>query len=133
MRILVVEDNVNARETLRTILELEGHDVETAADARRALEIVDFQRPDVALVDIGLPGIDGYELARRVRRRPDLDCVRLIALTGFDQPEDRIEARQAGFDAHLAKPMDVEELLRLFLEPPARDLRSSPIDRSTGA
>ena len=117
---MIVEDNANARETLEAILELEGHEVQAVPSAWRALEILDFQRPDVALVDIGLPEIDGYELARQVRRRPELDQVRLIALTGFDEPEDRRKARDAGFDAHLAKPMDVQELLRLFLEPPAR-------------
>ncbi len=129
MRILVVDDNANARDTLRMILELEGHEVETAPTALRALEILDFQRPDVALVDIGLPEIDGYELARRARRTPGLDGIRLIALTGFDEPEDRQKAREAGFDAHLAKPMDVEALLRLFpgpkseAGPPVRTLR----------
>lgn len=129
MRILVVDDNANARDTLRMILELEGHEVETAPTVVRALEILDFQRPDVALVDIGLPEVDGYELARRVRHAPGLDGVRLIALTGFDEPEDRRKAREAGFDAHLAKPMDVEALLRFFpgprseAYPPVRTLR----------
>jgi CheY-like chemotaxis protein len=122
--ILIVEDNDDAREALRMLLELDGHLVEAAAEGGQALEIVRAKDPDVALVDIGLPGIDGYEVARRVRagdgKRP-----LLIALTGYGQPEDRRRATEAGFDSMLVKPVDPTTLSDLLatLEIPARGFR----------
>ena len=122
--ILIVEDNDDAREALRMLLELDGHVVEAAAEGVQALEIVRDKDPDVALVDIGLPGIDGYEVARRARavdaRRP-----LLIALTGYGQPEDRRRATEAGFDSMLVKPVDPTALSDLLasLEIPARGFR----------
>ena len=122
--ILIVEDNDDAREALRMLLELDGHVVEAAAEGTQALEIARGKDPDVALVDIGLPGIDGYEVARRIRafgtRRP-----LLIALTGYGQPEDRRRATEAGFDSMLVKPVDPASLSELLatLEIPARGSR----------
>ena len=122
--ILIVEDNDDAREALRMLLELDGHVVEAAAEGVQALEIVRDKDPDVALVDIGLPGIDGFEVARRTRaadaRRP-----LLIALTGYGQPEDRRRATEAGFDSMLVKPIDPTALSDLLanLEIPARGFR----------
>jgi len=122
--ILIVEDNDDAREALRMLLELDGHVVEAAAEGVQALEIVRDKDPDVALVDIGLPGIDGFEVARRTRaadaRRP-----LLIALTGYGQPEDRRRATEAGFDSMLVKPVDPTALSDLLasLEIPARGFR----------
>jgi CheY-like chemotaxis protein len=122
--ILVVEDNADAREALRVLLELEGHAVEAAAEGQQALEVVRAKDPDIALVDIGLPGIDGYEVARRVRshdgRRPVL-----IALTGYGQPEDRRRAAEAGFDDVLVKPVDPTALTVMLatLEIPGRASR----------
>ncbi len=122
--ILIVEDNDDAREALRMLLELDGHTVEAAAEGVQALEILRAKDPDVALVDIGLPGIDGYEVARRARavdaRRP-----LLIALTGYGQPEDRRRATEAGFDSMLVKPVDPTALSDLLasLEIPARGFR----------
>jgi CheY-like chemotaxis protein len=124
LAILLVEDNADAREALRVLLELEGHAVEAAAEGQEALEIVRAKAPDVALVDIGLPGIDGFEVARRVRaldkRRPVL-----IALTGYGQPEDRQRATEAGFDHLLVKPVDPTALAALLvtLEIPGRGSR----------
>jgi signal transduction histidine kinase/DNA-binding response OmpR family regulator len=105
LRILVVEDSDDAREMLRAALALRGHEVIEARDGPSAVEMVERIAPDVALIDVGLPGFDGYEVARRVRglgRR----VIRLIAITGYGRPEDRARAQAAGFDAHLVKPVD---------------------------
>jgi CheY-like chemotaxis protein len=122
--ILIVEDNIDARDALSILLELEGHRVAVAGEGHQALELVRAKDPDIALVDIGLPGIDGYEVARRVRaldrRRPVL-----IALTGYGQPEDRRRASEAGFDDLLVKPVDPTALAILLatLEIPGRGSR----------
>jgi signal transduction histidine kinase/ActR/RegA family two-component response regulator len=109
-RILVVEDNVDAREMLRHLLNLAGHEVHEAADGPTGLEAALRLRPDVALVDVGLPGFDGYQLARRVRGSPG-PFIYLVALTGYGQPDDRRHAMEAGFDAHLVKPVNPDALL----------------------
>jgi CheY-like chemotaxis protein len=110
-RVLVVEDNRDSREMVRVLLEVWGHQVEVARDGvegvRKALDWL----PEVAVVDIGLPLLDGYEVARRVRAALR-GQVRLIALTGYGSPEDRAQALASGFDAHLVKPADPEELRR---------------------
>ncbi|HET7729475.1 MAG TPA: ATP-binding protein [Usitatibacter sp.] len=103
--IVVVEDNEDARETLCMVLSVAGHRVEFAADGPAGLEKVLASRPEVALVDIGLPGIDGYELARQVRAAGESQPY-LVALTGYGLPDDRRRSRDAGFDAHLVKPVD---------------------------
>ena len=122
--ILIVEDNDDAREALRMLLELDGHVVEAAAEGSQALEIVRAKDPDLALVDIGLPGIDGYEVARRIRTG-DVKRPLLIALTGYGQPEDRRRATEAGFNSMLIKPVDPAALSELLatLEIPARGFR----------
>src|SRR5919108_3182224 len=112
--ILIVEDNADAREALRMLLELDGHTVEAAAEGAEALEIMRAKDPDIALVDIGLPGIDGYEVARRVRER-DPRRPLLIALTGYGQPEDKRRAPDAGFDSFLVKPVDPAALADLLV------------------
>lgn len=112
-RVLVVEDNLDARETLRTLLSLWGHQVEVAEDGlvgvSKALEI----HPDVALVDVGLPGLNGYEVARQVRAGLGAAPM-LVALSGYGQPEDRRLALEAGFNLHLVKPVSPAELKRLL-------------------
>jgi PAS domain S-box-containing protein len=105
-RVLIVEDNDDAREGLRMLLTHYGHDVETSEDAPSGLEKLRAFRPEVVLIDIGLPGVDGYALARMVREVPGARATRLIALTGYGQDEDRRKALAAGFDAHLTKPID---------------------------
>jgi PAS domain S-box-containing protein len=110
--ILVIEDNLDAGETLAEILELEGHRVRVARDGRSGLDLARRERRDVVLCDIGLPDINGYEVARTVRRDEALRGTRLVALSGYAQPEDRQRARDAGFDAHVAKPPDLDELER---------------------
>ncbi|NUQ63149.1 MAG: response regulator [Pirellulales bacterium] len=114
MRILIIEDNANAREMLQAVLELDGHEVAVAESGPQGLEMIEFQHPEVALVDIGLPGLDGYQLARAVRKNPENDAVFLVALTGYGQPDDRRQALDAGFDAHLVKPVDMEKLAEAF-------------------
>jgi CheY-like chemotaxis protein len=122
--ILIIEDNADARDALRVLLELEGHAVEAVEEGQQAIELARAKDPDIALVDIGLPGIDGYEIARRVRARDARRPV-LIALTGYGQPEDRRRATEAGFDEMLVKPVDPTALTELLatLEIPGRGPR----------
>jgi CheY-like chemotaxis protein len=116
-RVLIVEDNADAREMLGQLLAMDGHRVEQAQDGRQAIELALQSRPDVVFVDIGLPGMSGYDLARALRASPVGREVRLVALTGYGQPADRAQAREAGFDAHLVKPVDPEELARVLTRP----------------
>jgi signal transduction histidine kinase/ActR/RegA family two-component response regulator len=111
--VVVVDDNVDIRETLAELLALEGYIVEEAADGPQGLTRIIAARPDAALVDIGLPGFDGYELARRARRTFG-DSLLLIAMTGYGQAEDHRRARDAGFDAHLTKPVSIETVAAML-------------------
>ena len=102
------------RESLCLLLQLAGHEVETSEDAAGTLEKVRVFQPDVALIDIGLPGMDGYRLAQALRERPHARDLRLIALTGYGQAEDQRKALEAGFDLHLTKPVDPDRLQSLI-------------------
>jgi signal transduction histidine kinase len=117
-RILVIDDNCDAGEVLSEALALEGHTAQVVFDGPTALEIARAFRPEVALVDIGLPVMDGYELARRLRELPELAGIKLVAVTGYGQESDRQRSREAGFHAHLVKPIDLDQmgpvLTRLF-------------------
>jgi signal transduction histidine kinase/ActR/RegA family two-component response regulator len=104
-RVLVVDDLPDNRETMELLLSMHGHSVELAADGEEAVEKALEGRHDVAFVDIGLPKLSGYEVARQIRRRPGGDHIVLIALSGYGQPEDKRKALEAGFDAHLTKPV----------------------------
>jgi two-component system, chemotaxis family, CheB/CheR fusion protein len=115
-RIALIEDNRDARETLQLLLEDDGYEVLTADNGRGGVELVVETRPDVAIVDIGLPELDGYDVARAVKQRTDGSCPFLIALTGYGQAEDRQAALDAGFDAHLTKPVDLRELESLLAQ-----------------
>jgi two-component system, sensor histidine kinase len=115
-RVLIIEDDVDSREMLRIVLELDGHEVHVASEGVAGLEMALALRPDVALVDIGLPGIDGYEVARRIRASGL--TMRLVALSGYGQAEDRRRSREAGFDLHLVKPVD-EAVLGQAIRPAA--------------
>lgn len=117
LRILVVDDNPDIRATLHDLLEMQGHQVEVAEDGPQALERVLASRPDVALVDIGLPGMDGFALARALRLEPEMST-RLVAMTGYGQAEDRRRALDAGFEAHVVKPVELDDLSRLLQERP---------------
>jgi CheY-like chemotaxis protein len=111
-RILVVDDNVDAAESLAMILKLTGHETQCAHEPETALSSLAVFRPDVILLDIGLPRMDGYEVARRIRAQNA--PVRLIALSGYCRTEDAARARAAGFDAYLVKPVDFDELERVL-------------------
>jgi len=115
-RLLIVEDNADAREGLQMLLTLAGHQVETSEDAASALEKLRAFQPEIALIDIGLPGVDGYALARMVRQTPEARTTCLVALTGYGQAEDRQMALAAGFDAHMTKPVDPEKLCAFLAE-----------------
>jgi CheY-like chemotaxis protein/nitrogen-specific signal transduction histidine kinase len=113
-RALVVDDNEDAADTLREVLELGGHVVEVAYSGRAAIEKARAFHPDIVLCDIGLPEMDGYQVARTMRADPELRHVTLVAVSGYAQPEDVAAAREAGFEAHLAKPPSREALERVI-------------------
>jgi len=121
-RVLVVDDNVDGAESLAVLLRLGGHDVRVCHDGPAGLALADEFRPGLVFLDIGLPGLDGYEVARRLRAQLGPDGIVLVALTGYGQEEDVLRARQAGFDHHLVKPADPAALTALFeaLGPGAR-------------
>jgi signal transduction histidine kinase/DNA-binding response OmpR family regulator len=114
--ILIVEDNDDARESLRLLLELDGHDVMAAVSGEDGLDHAQSREFAIALVDIGLPGIDGFEVARRLRATARGADLRLVAISGYGQPVDRKRAQAAGFDAHLVKPVDTEHLRSVLAE-----------------
>ena len=113
-RVLIVEDGADARESLKLLLEHAGHVVETAEDGPSGLAKLQAFRPEVALIDIGLPGLDGYALARLARERPETAGVRLVAVTGYGQADDRQRALAAGFDVHVTTPVDPAMLCDLL-------------------
>ena len=113
-RILVVDDNVDAAESLKLLLECWGESVEIAHDGATALSIAEQQRPAIVLLDLGLPGMDGYQIAERLRQQANGTPPRLIAVTGYGRDEDRERTRAAGFDRHLLKPLDLERLRKLL-------------------
>ena len=118
-RVLVVDDNGDAAESLAMLLRLLGVSVHVVNSGAAALDALSHAVPDVVLLDIGMPGMDGYEVARRVRQRPELRDVKLVALTGWGQDEDRRRSREAGFDQHLIKPAGMAELRMLLGSLPA--------------
>ena len=126
-RIVLIEDEADSRRTLQRVLEQEGHSVTTAEDGARGIELIRESRPDVAIVDIGLPGMSGYEVARQVKAEHG-GKVLLIALTGYGQQDDEHRAKGAGFDAHVTKPADLAELARLITAERRRaDYRAPPM------
>ena len=127
-RVLVIEDNEDAANTLREVLEFDEHVVEVAYTGREGLEKAHAFHPDVVLCDIGLPEMDGYEVARTMRADPELSHVALVAVSGYAQPEDVETAREAGFDAHLAKPPSIDTLERALAEV-ANTLQDRPAPR----
>jgi signal transduction histidine kinase len=115
-RILVVDDNADAASTLASLLQLVGYEVRCAGDGEAALALLDDYVPELALLDIGLPGIDGYQLARLLRADPRMAGARLVALTGYGRDNDRARALQARFDEHLVKPVMADRLLEVLKE-----------------
>ncbi len=123
-RILVVDDLIASAETLMTLLEMEGFEVKTANEGMAALKIAETFRPDVVLLDIGLPGMNGFEVAHRLRAQPESQDALLIALTGYGEAESRSRSVEAGFDFHMVKPADVNLLLAMLADPGS--MRRSP-------
>jgi PAS domain S-box-containing protein len=115
-QILVVDDNVDSAESLALLLRMTGNETHTHHDGLAAVEAAERLRPDVALLDLGLPRLDGYEACRRIRAQPWGKQIRLVALTGWGQEEDRRRSREAGFDAHLVKPVDFGTLTELLAQ-----------------
>jgi signal transduction histidine kinase len=127
-RILVVDDSVDAANSLAMVLRLEGHDVRTAHDGHSALEAAHAIPPEIVLLDIGLPNMDGYEVARRLREHRGKDQMLVVAITGYGREEDRLRSELAGFDHHLVKPIDFDVLRRLInrCTDKSRDLHGVP-------
>ncbi len=113
---LVVDDNRSAAEILSMILKMLGHDVRTAGGGEEAIRIAAAFRPNAILMDLGMPGMDGYEAARRIRREPWGRDLVLVALTGWGQDDDKRRTRDAGFDHHLVKPAERAELRRILAQ-----------------
>ncbi|MFL6200797.1 MAG: MEDS domain-containing protein [Thermoanaerobaculia bacterium] len=125
-RILVVEDNEDAAATLRDFLELSGHEVELASSGSDGVQAAREFHPEVVLCDLGLPGMDGYEVAAALRSDPETASAKLIAVTGYGREEDRRKSKEAGFDLHLTKPVDPVQLRRLLQPEPARSANPGP-------
>lgn len=127
-RVLVVDDNVDSAESLGLLLSLMKYQVRIAHDGPTALEVVREFQPEIVLLDIGLPGMDGYEIARRLRRQPGTENVLLAAVTGYGAEEDRLLSREAGFDHHLVKPVGADTLRSILVlnSPPARSNNCRP-------
>jgi len=120
-RVLIVDDSEDGAESLAILLQLGGHETHVAHDGVEALEVAEKVRPDVVLLDIGLPRLNGYEVCHRLRKEPWARNLAVVALTGWGQDEDRHRSREAGFDAHLVKPVDHDALLKLLASLPGVD------------
>jgi signal transduction histidine kinase len=132
-RILVADDNSDALESLATLLELGGHEVFSAANGALALESAERHLPEVALLDIGMPKLDGYEVARRIRAQPWGRRITLVALTGWGQESDRQRSGEAGFDSHLVKPLDLDKLTALLERLPVQVAQGQGADTTVGS
>ncbi len=119
-RVLIVDDNADAADSLAMLLSMEGHETQAIHSAREAIVRAESFQPDVILLDIGLPEMDGYEVARRIRELPGGREVKLVAVTGYGGPEDRMRTHAAGFDAHLLKPLELAMLARVILDSGAK-------------
>jgi CheY-like chemotaxis protein len=117
LRILVADDNADSAESLALLLQMMGHEVRTELDGAHAVETAEAFRPQVVLLDLGMPGVNGYEAARRIRALPEGEKVMLIAQTGWSQPEDRQRSKDAGFDHHVVKPIPAGALEKLLASP----------------
>jgi two-component system CheB/CheR fusion protein len=114
LRLMVIDDNRDAAESMSMLFQLWGHEVECVYDGRAALDTAANFRPDAVFLDIGLPGMDGYEIAERLREIPQTNPMVLVAITGYGQDEDRRRSRDAGIDHHLVKPVAPDTLQKLL-------------------
>jgi len=114
-RVLVVDDNVDSADSIAMLLQVSGHEVRVVYSGQDALDMAGKYQPDIVLLDIGLPVMDGYEVARRLRNHPELKEVKLIAVTGYGQESDRLQSQEAGFDYHLVKPVDAQKLQEVMV------------------
>jgi CheY-like chemotaxis protein len=114
LRVLVVDDNIDAADTLGALLDMNGHATRVANDGYQAIEMAQEFQPQVVFLDIGLPGMNGYEVARKLRELPGMDRAFLVALTGWGTREDRERSSEAGFDHHLTKPADMNAVETLL-------------------
>ncbi len=115
---MIIDDNQDVAQTLADVLEIAGHRVDIALTGRSGVDLVRKVRPQFVICDLGLPDLNGFEVARILRRDKSLRATRLIALSGYTQPEDQDRAREAGFDSHLAKPPSPDELNALLADSP---------------
>ncbi|HEX4049296.1 MAG TPA: response regulator [Steroidobacteraceae bacterium] len=129
-RILIVDDNRDALESLVRLLQLAGHEVHQASDGQQALSLAAEQQPDLVMLDIGMPGMDGYEVARRIRAERWGQPMVLVAVTGWGQDSDRRRSREAGFDSHWVKPLDAQKLAALLGTLPAPVLQDPAVARA---
>jgi CheY-like chemotaxis protein len=113
-RIVIADDNQDTADSLKVLLELDGHEVRAIADGEGAIELARSVKPDFLLLDIGMPKLNGYDVARHIRMQPWGREMRLVAITGWGQPEDRSCAIKAGFDYHLTKPVSLEDLAEIL-------------------
>ena len=137
LRILVVEDNRDSADSLRLLLEFSGHEVAVAYSGHDGVQAAEQYQPDVVLCDIGLPGLDGYGVARKLRDNPTTAKARLIAVTAYGQDEDRRRSHEAGFEQHLVKPVDPDALQRVLNSSAVLNRKSgvvppSPVSRRKG-
>jgi CheY-like chemotaxis protein len=116
MRVLIVEDNRDTARTLQLVLRRYGHDVEVAHTGRTGVEAARAWQPDVVLCDLGLPEMDGFEVATALRQDPATAALRMIAITGYGRPEDRLRSHEVGFERHLTKPVDPRDLQTLLAD-----------------
>ena len=116
LRILVVDDNRDAADSLATLLKINGHGVEIANDGLVALQSAEQSRPNVVFMDIGMPKLNGYDCARRIREAPWGKSMMLVAISGWGQESDRAKSKEAGFDLHLVKPVDFATLEQMLAE-----------------
>ncbi len=117
---MLVDDNIDAAASLSLLLQLGGHTTSVAHGGPEALRVVAEFKPDIVLLDIGLPGMNGYEVARAIRSMPESGHPLLVAVTGWDAPEDRLKSKQAGFDEHVTKPVDISMIELLLTTLPSR-------------
>jgi CheY-like chemotaxis protein len=114
LRVLVVEDHEDTATSTALVLRLYGHDVQVASDGRMALQLMDAHAPDVVLLDLGLPKMDGWEVAKQIRSQATYKRPLLVAVSGYDREADRLRSREAGIDLHLVKPIDPDHLKDLL-------------------